>query len=272
MARFALLGAGYIAQRHIIAIHELGHSLEFAFDQSFTAQLPTHTSRVGQEQEFYSLLNKHHIDYVAICSPSYLHATQAIKCIQQGCHVILEKPTCLTLQELDQIQQAEHTYQRKAFTIYQLRYHEAVLQLLSAKKRQNQIIIQYKGHRDSSYFKSWKADIQLSGGIVNLVGSHFFDILIQYFGPLTSIDITTNTSQHSSGTLQLQQANVKWDFTFTEQTIPVQRQFLVNEQAIDFSTYQSELHTFAYQQILNQQGITTSEMRPLVHLLEQMRK
>lgn len=83
MKRFALIGAaGYIAQRHMQAIAAIGNDLDAALDSNDSVwSIDSHILEADFFTEF-ERFDRHvdkicrealGIDYMAICSPNYLH-------------------------------------------------------------------------------------------------------------------------------------------------------------------------------------------------------
>ena len=94
--RVGLLGLGAIAQVvHLPVLHSLeGVTLAGVcdVDRSKAAAIANRfgVPRVYQKDE--DVFNDPEIDAVVICTPSYLHHTQAIAALQGGKHVLIEKP------------------------------------------------------------------------------------------------------------------------------------------------------------------------------------
>ena len=53
------------------------------------------------------LLNNAEVDIVDICLPTFLHKEYAVKAMEKGCHVFLEKPVCLNLEQAKELLDAE---------------------------------------------------------------------------------------------------------------------------------------------------------------------
>ncbi len=272
MAKFGLLGLGYISNRHIDAIHALHHELALAYDPTKT--LPDCTNSTD-ELDFFHSLQKKQIDWVSICSPSALHKSQIEQSLRNNTQVIVEKPTCLSLAELQSIQATEQETHNSVYTIFQLRYHPEILQLKQqmeqSKAKNHQVVIEYRGPRNVEYFNSWKGDVHQSGGIVSAVGIHYFDILTMLFGSLTSIKNNQTQLKYSTGDLELEHAKIHWNFEFVDQNSSAQtvnRSFLIDGVAINLSTYNEDLHQQAYKEIFEGRGITTNQVRPTIEVVD----
>ena len=112
MKNFALIGAaGYIAPRHMRAIKDLGHNLAVAYDINDSVGI---IDSISPQSEFFTdferfLEHAHQLkrspdtalDYVAVCSPNYLHHAHIAAGLRLGCDVICEKPLVPTPELLD---------------------------------------------------------------------------------------------------------------------------------------------------------------------------
>ena len=109
MKKFALIGAaGYIAPRHLKAIKETGNTLAVAMDiNDSVGIMDSHFPEAEFFTEFEQFeayvedqkLKGEKLDYVAICSPNYLHAPHMKYALKNGIDVICEKPLVLSLVE-----------------------------------------------------------------------------------------------------------------------------------------------------------------------------
>ena len=115
-ARIALVGAGVIGAHHGLVISELADRVELV------AVVDVHPERAEQlaaergGKAFTSLtdaLAAVPIDIVVVCTPTGRHGEVAIKALQAGKHVIIEKPAETTVAKTDMIIDA----QRKAGTL-----------------------------------------------------------------------------------------------------------------------------------------------------------
>ena len=53
------------------------------------------------------LIEKEQLDIVHICLPSYLHAEHAVRALEKGMNVLVEKPVCLTEEDCQMLLEAE---------------------------------------------------------------------------------------------------------------------------------------------------------------------
>ena len=113
---FALLGAaGFVAPRHIEAIHSVGGELCCACDKSDSVGVLDRRFPDCQfflsENELESYIDERKkskvqdIDYLSVCTPNYLHFSHIAFGLSHGMNVICEKPLVLTSNGLFRLQE-----------------------------------------------------------------------------------------------------------------------------------------------------------------------
>ena len=60
------------------------------------------------------------LDYVTIVTPNFLHAEQALACINAGLPVLCEKPMCYTLAEAEALKKAMNAHKKVPFALSHL--------------------------------------------------------------------------------------------------------------------------------------------------------
>ena len=127
---FALIGAaGYIATRHMRAIKDLGHNLSVAYDINDSVGI---IDSISPQSEFFTEFERFQefayqlqrspatsLDYVAICSPNYLHHVHIAAGLRLGCDVICEKPLVLNPWNLDSLERLEKETGKRVWNILQ---------------------------------------------------------------------------------------------------------------------------------------------------------
>ena len=295
MKNFALIGAGgYIAPRHMKAVKDTGNNLIAALDKHDSVGI---LDSYFPEAEFFVEFERfdRHIeklrrlgtqtDYVAVCSPNYLHDAHIRFGLRIGANVICEKPLVLNPWNIDGLTEIERETGKKISTILQLRLHPAIIALrekvqknLSGKKYD--VDLRYITSRGHWYHISWKGDPQKSGGIATNIGIHFFDMLIWIFGDVKINEVQQHTAETASGKLELQRANVNWFLSIDANTLPDEvkqagkrtfRSLTIDGEAFEFSEGFTELHTRSYQEILNGNGFPVEEARKSIELVHAIR-
>lgn len=295
---FALIGAaGYIAPRHLKAIKDTGNQLVAAVDpfdcvgimDSYFPDADFFTEPERFDRHLDKLRRKNEgkqVDYVSICSPNYLHDAHIRLALRNDCHAICEKPIVLNPWNVDALQEIEKESGKKIFTILQLRHHPSIIALKQmvdegpADKIYN-IDLTYITSRGKWYFISWKGALEKSGGVATNIGVHFFDMLGWIFGKVVDLHVTESKPEKVSGYLELEKARVKWKLSLDVNDIPkavldkgqrTYRSIQIEGKEIEFSSGFTDLHTIAYQHILEGKGFGLEDARNSINIVQQIRK
>jgi UDP-N-acetyl-2-amino-2-deoxyglucuronate dehydrogenase len=294
---FALIGAaGYIAPRHMKAIHDTGNCLmaaldpadsvgildKYAFDVAFFTEFERfdrHAEKLRRQGE------DKRIHYVSICSPNYLHDAHIRFALRIGADAICEKPLVLNPWNLDALAELERETGKRINTILQLRVHPVIMALREQISRSPtgshyDIDLSYITARGNWYFNSWKGDISKSGGIATNIGVHFFDMLIWIFGGVKQYEVHHADEKKMIGYLELEQASVRWFLSVDFNDLPeasrltgntTYRSITVNGEDLEFSEGFADLHTEAYRAILRGNGYGIDAARPSIDLVHALR-
>jgi len=296
MANFALIGAaGFIAPRHMQAIHETGNDLVAAVDpHDCVGRIDSYfpDARFFTEIErFDRYLEKlrrgpeeGRVDYVSICSPNYLHDAHARLALRVRAHAICEKPLVLSPWNLDALAELEAEYGRQVYTVLQLRLIERLRGLreeiqASAPGRRHDVDLSYVTRRGAWYDVSWKGDPRRSGGVAMNIGVHFFDLMIWLFGEAGRVEVHLHEPRRMSGFVELERARVRWFLSVEEQDVPeavraagkfAHRSMTLDGAEIEFSDGFTDLHTRVYREILAGRGYGVEDARPAIELVHRI--
>ncbi|MGD7033804.1 Gfo/Idh/MocA family oxidoreductase [Methylotuvimicrobium buryatense] len=291
---FALIGAaGFVAPRHMKAIHDTGNRLVAALDPSDSVGI---IDSYFPEADFFTEFERfdRHIDklrrqgrpvdYISICSPNYLHDAHTRFALRSQAHAICEKPLVLNPWNIDGLQEMEQETGKKVFNILQLRLHPAIIQLKEhiqqADDRIHDVEITYITSRGNWYHRSWKGQVEKSGGIATNIGVHFFDMLAWVFGDCINSTVHINQHERAAGYLEMKNARVRWFLSVNAQDLPpaqqdtrqrTYRSITVNDRAVEFSDGFTDLHTLSYQAILAGQGYGLDAARTAVEMVYRIR-
>lgn len=296
MLRFALIGAaGYIAPRHMKAIRDTGNRLVAAFDPNDSVGI---IDSYFPEADFFTEFERfdRHIDklrrrgqgadYVAICSPNYLHDAHIRFALRSQAHAICEKPLVLNPWNLDALGEMERESGKRVHTILQLRLHPAIQELrrrIAAAPPGGvfDVDLTYLTSRGHWYHTSWKGDLAKAGGIATNIGVHFFDMLGWVFGPRLESQVHLNRTDCAAGFLRFQQARVRWFLSINAEHLPdeakaagkrTHRSILIGGDELEFSEGFTDLHTASYADILAGGGFGIEDARPSVEAVYEIRR
>lgn len=295
MKKFALIGAaGYIAPRHMRAIKDTGNSLVSAYDITDSVGI---IDSISPQSEFFTqferfLEHAHQLkrnpetalDYVAVCSPNYLHHSHIAAGLRLGCDVICEKPLVPTPAILDELALVEKETGKRVYNILQLRHHQAILDLKDKVAKEHaskkyDVELTYITSRGNWYMESWKGDPRKSFGLATNIGVHFYDMLHFIFGKLQR-NVVHYTSQHkAAGYLEYEKARVRWFLSIDANDLPdsvkgkkpTYRSITVDGDEMEFSEGFTDLHTVSYQEILSGRGYGIEDARHCVETVNTIR-
>ena len=297
---FALMGAaGYIAPRHMQAIKETGNTLVAALDPyDGIGIIDSHFPQVDfftEFERFDRFVDKwrrdtgRKIDYMAICSPNYLHDSHIRFALKSGADAICEKPLVLNPHNIDQLKIIEKETGHKVYNILQLRLHHSIIALKEKITKELQktpdkvydIDLTYLTSRGKWYFISWKGDEAKSGGIASNIGVHFYDMLTWIFGEVEENVVHVKTADCNAGSFKLKNANVRWFLSVNYDYIPQEirddgqrtyRSITVDGDEIEFSGGFTDLHTRSYEEILKGNGFGLDEAYASISIVSTIRK
>lgn len=296
MKKFGITGvAGYIAPRHLRAIKDTGNILIAAADPHDSVGILDHyfpdAAFFTEIERFDRHIDKlrrngEGIDYLSICSPNNLHDAHIRLALRNNAHAICEKPLVLNPWNLDLLEKLEEEYNKKIYTILQLRVHPSLVRLketIENSKSTNRfkVDLTYITSRGKWYDYSWKGDIQKSGGIATNIGIHFFDLLIWLFGKVIHQEVTLHGSNKMRGELELDFADVNWFLSLDKDDLPIDvtkdgqttfRSIKINGEEIEFTDGFTDLHTEVYKRILSGNGFTLTDARASIELVYHLRK
>lgn len=135
------------------------------------------------------------IDLVTICTPSGMHFEHAIEVISRyKKNVIVEKPTFMTLQQLEIAYRHAVEQNVTIFPVFQNRYNKAVSFVYSELKR-NQlgeiriVNVTLRWCRPQKYYdlSPWRGTFSHDGGVITNQGIHHIDLLLHLGGRIERV-------------------------------------------------------------------------------------
>lgn len=145
--------------------------------------------------DYRQVLNRNDIDVIHLCTPHYLHAPMAIEAMQQGKHVLTEKPMAITVEEAERMNAVSRETGKVIGVCFQNRYNPTsvhIRELLDSGKAG-----QVKGgrafvtwNRDAAYYRSgaWRGKWSTEGGgvIINQA-IHTLDLMQWFLGGIAEV-------------------------------------------------------------------------------------
>ncbi len=200
---FALIGCGRIANRHAENIIKTGRLCAVCdiVPQRADAMAIKYNARPYYSIE--SLLeNEHELTVAVICTPNGLHALHSIQSLQNGLHVLCEKPLCITSKDGKDMIAAAQKAGKHLFVIKQNRYNQPVVAVkkLCEENRLGRMIsfqINCFWNRPKKYYtNTWKGTKELDGGTLYTQFSHFIDLLYWILGDVKEVKAIAKNFLH----------------------------------------------------------------------------
>ncbi|MBY5969537.1 Gfo/Idh/MocA family oxidoreductase [Halomonas denitrificans] len=297
MKDFAMIGAaGYIAPRHMKAIKDTGNNLIAALDVNDSVGI---LDSYFPDAEFFTEFERfdRHLDclrrdkdtrraeYIAICSPNYLHDAHMRFSLRSGANAICEKPLVLTPENIDELKTVEAETGNTINTILQLRLHPSIISLRDRVAKaisttKHDVELTYITSRGSWYLESWKGDTRKSGGIATNIGVHFYDMLHFVFGDVQKNIVHYASATKAAGYLEYTNARVRWFLSIDVEDVPPEvrkegqrtyRSITCNGDEIEFSGGFTDLHTRSYEEILQGNGFGLDDNRVAIDTVSEIR-
>ncbi len=205
--RFGIVGCGSIGPTHAGALAQISDArlvavadvlVDRAREMADKYDIPT------VYDSFEALLANDDVEVVILCTPSGIHANQAVAAMAAGKHVIAEKPMDITLDACDRIIAEQRRSGRKFTVISQHRFDSATMLLrdVITSGKLGKIILadaSVKWWRTQKYYDSgeWRGTWRLDGGgaLMNQ-GVHTVDLLQWLVGGVSTIYAHARTAGH----------------------------------------------------------------------------
>ena len=183
MMRFGLIGLGGIGDVRKQALEvstECKLTAAFDLDSALLARLPGHVTVFKDAEQ---LLQSDACDAVIISTPTHFHKDLALTALENGKHVIVEKPMASSLAECEQMVETAERCGKILTVGFNHRYFAAIKEVKSAIQSgvlgQLRYVKGYAGHTGLSEFKSpWMYDKdKMGGGTLMDNGIHTLDLI-----------------------------------------------------------------------------------------------
>ncbi len=202
----ALVGCGRIAKNHLFAIEQNPDELNLAAICDINKDTAKYFEKKLETPcylDMQRMLSKEEIDVVVLCTPSGLHADQAILSSKFSAHVITEKPMATRWSDGLRMVRACDEASVRLFVVKQNRNNKT-LQLLKravTEKRFgkiNMVNVNVFWSRPQEYYdqgNGWRGTWEFDGGALMNQASHYVDLLDWLIGPVEKVQSLMSTSR-----------------------------------------------------------------------------
>lgn len=201
----ALVGPGNFAKETLLPL--LRNDRRFLLRWVISSD-PIHARQAAQRYHFENVgtdigeaLSDPATDIVFVSTPNNLHAEMTIRCARAGKPVFVEKPLCISLEELKELTEVQKETGARIVVGFNRRYAPLVLKLKELlSKLDGPILVNYRANTDFVPATRWSQDPSVGGGRVIHEACHFFDLfnfLTGSQGPRVSVetaDVNSSTT------------------------------------------------------------------------------
>jgi predicted dehydrogenase len=164
------------------------------------------------------LLEGEQVDLVHLCTPPRQHAPLALRCLEAGVNVLVEKPPTRSLAELDELIEAERRSSARVACVFQHRFGSAAVRLrrMAAAGDLGRPLVATCAtlwYRDDAYFAvPWRGSWDSEGGGPTMGhGIHQFDLLFSVLGPWRQVSAVAARQCRPTQTEDVSMALVTFD-------------------------------------------------------------
>jgi UDP-N-acetyl-2-amino-2-deoxyglucuronate dehydrogenase len=188
---FAIVGCGFIANKHAKAIAETEDAKLVAVCDKVPATMEKYVEEYGANSyiELEDMLKQENIDVVCVCTPSGFHAGIAEQVANAKKHLVVEKPIAMTLEDTDKIIEACKNNNVKLSVVHPNRFRPVVQELreiidgnLLGEISHASCIVNW--NRNQEYYDQapWRGTKHYDGGVLMNQAIHNLDLLLWFMG------------------------------------------------------------------------------------------
>ena len=179
--RVMVAGLGNMGRSHALAYHTNENFEIVGLINRSAVELPKELDAYPRFTDFEAALDTCQPDLVAVCTYSDSHADYAIKAMDAGAHVFLEKPIATTVADAERVVAKAIQSKRKLVVGYILRHHPSWITLIDeARALGGPYVFRLNLNQQSSgvTWETHKQLMQTTSPIVDC-GVHYVDVMCQ---------------------------------------------------------------------------------------------
>lgn len=193
---FAIVGCGFIAQKHASAIEKISNAQLVAVCDKVDGAMEYYSSTYNAStyNDFSEMLNNEEIDIVCICTPSGFHVNLAVEAAKSGKHIVVEKPIAMTLEDSARIVAAASKNNIKLSVVHPNRFRPVVQELKAILNSGKLGLVSHANcivnwNRNQEYYNQakWRGTKQFDGGVLMNQAIHNLDLLLWFMGKPTEV-------------------------------------------------------------------------------------
>lgn len=202
--KIAVIGLGSIGRRHVRIIKNVIPDIYIISVRTGRGGSVPEDEIVNERVKNIEHAIDRDVDGVIISSPASYHIRDAIKCIESGIPVLIEKPLSAKYSEANKLLESKHSNSKafdRSLVGYVLRYHPAYDRLLKIVRDKEFGILRGARIDSRSYLPEWRPEKdyrksvsaikRLGGGVLREL-SHEIDFTMSILGRFKSVYATRN--------------------------------------------------------------------------------
>ena len=198
MVNACIIGCGLIAPVHLKAISSIENGNVYGVCDTDKERADLFAKEYNAKA-FYSLddvLCDENVDVVHICTPHYLHADMAIKALEKGKNIVLEKPCAINDIEFEKLIASYKNSNKKVCSVFQNRTNTCIEMLkdITNSNSDDGKLLGISGtmrwSRDADYYNhdEWRGKYATEGGGALINQSiHLLDLMLLFGGKVESV-------------------------------------------------------------------------------------
>ncbi len=185
--RVLVVGLGNMGMSHARAYERLeGYELAGLCARSIASRrdLPESWLHVPRFADFHAALAELRPDVVSINTYPDTHAAYALRAIEAGCHVFVEKPLAETVADAQRVVDAATALRRKLVVGYILRVHPSWIKFVELARTLGKPLVMRMNLNQQSIGQAWNWHRTLMQSLPPIVdcGVHYVDVMCQMTG------------------------------------------------------------------------------------------
>lgn len=185
--RVLVVGCGHMGTSHARAYHKLD---EFEIvglvsrGPETRGRLSAELGGLPQFDNYDNALAATHPDAVCISTYPDTHASFAVKALEAGCHVFVEKPLAETIEDAEAVVRLVQQKKRKVVVGYILRVHPAWKEFIAIAQKLGKPLVMRMNLNQQSSGEEWRIHKNLMKAMSPIVdcGVHYVDVMCQMTG------------------------------------------------------------------------------------------
>ncbi len=195
-----IIGCGSIGERHLRCFQRTGRARITACDPNpVLRENMAKTYQVEVAEDWEKVLAGSRFDAAVVCTPAPLHVSMAIRLLQAGCHVLIEKPLSVSLVDTDALLRARDESGKQVAVAYLLHVYPILVQAREFLRRGEFGAIRHvtctmgqnfpagRPAHAAHYAQTYYKDRKTGGGAIQDALTHMANWMESVVGPTDSL-------------------------------------------------------------------------------------